>query len=263
MSTFVLLYGLRRDLAWNRQPKYKPAYDTLDRYLERFGKDHPYQLKDTELEVVLSDTLLSKTAAGLSAVIKTRGFLYSLASTSKVVNYTGWFFPDSTLPARDIHSTLVDHSVDEGGWLPLARYATGELSGFRKITWWTKFEPDGNHLRFAHRLGLPNDWLSPFSILLRCRAANVLAAVPTAVDAVLSPIFHPTQDSLKPPEGITIDLRPRPALTDGNAEYVSSDIPVSAIEMAPILIEPAAFAAHPIRLNPELAALLETYYRSL
>lgn len=191
-------------------------------------------------------------------------FLYRISGIRKLVNFTQWRSPHPYYTDDDIWLRLKLRS-DVDGWLPLSEYAEGALTGPRQITWWTDSDPSATDIICAgHLIGLPNDWMAKYSVILRCRINSLTTfAVPSVIDAFDGEIFHPTLDKRMPNEGVTINLEDLNHLGPGAREFVLGEISVGEVMFQPVLVDLTLRRKHTVRLNSILRTRLEEYYLRL
>lgn len=266
-----VIYQLRRELSLRLQPRHGPDLLELHGQVpEAVG--HSYEL-GTALGHFLTLPAYVQGSGGLPATLPEDGYLYRLTSLVRLTQDAEWIFFRPGFEDVETIRLRPEPLADElarrsrGGWLRLRTFATGEMAGPRRFTWWTSAILDPREIIAGmHRLGVPNNWLVRSSVLLRCPvsavAAGRAARVPTVLDAFESPIFHPTADAGNPASGVTIDLT-QAALRAGEDEYVLEPLAVDEIEIWPLAVTDAMKDLRDVRLGTDLYNRLVTYYRDL
>ena len=276
ISTLTDLYNLRQTASLKRQRRHSRALRRLDSVLRtkdrKPPKDHPYGDYDRGLiGDLMKQPCFAKGSRGYPRNISDHEFIYRLSGIKEVATDRSirWFsHVKSDQPAQALFELVSDDYQRTGDLLPLSRYAQGSLSGHRNVTFWTTYPlGSGNIISDAHLLGLTNNWLRQWSVILQCRVEDLSkendVRVPTAIDAYTELIFHPTEDHAQPSCGTTIRLSEDASpLCEGTTEFVVRSIEVEKIRMLPILIDNASEPCVHSK-DPELWAALEAYYSSL
>lgn len=240
------------------------------------GLSHPYRLIRSrvidQFQPLMANTEFANGGTGPSASASGE-FIYHLTSVRKLVKNTRWSFFPSGFPrpksaAWRVFEYLVADYKKTSNWLLLRNYANGKYGGFRNFTWWTSLELDPTDIVCkAHKLGVPNQWIPNYAIILRCPVTHIkidnLHHVPTVIDGFHSEIFRPMDFRVSPlTSGRTIDLETKGQLKDGVEEFTLSPVPVSQIEFKPVLIN-TPDRDHRVVRNARLWQLLSTFYDSL
>ncbi|MGA8429283.1 MAG: hypothetical protein WB729_05650 [Candidatus Sulfotelmatobacter sp.] len=149
-------------------------------------------------------------------------------------------------------------------WLPLSNYTAGVLRGRRSFTWWTASNLSlGPAILNGHRIGLPNNWIARYSVILRLdlTAQPSLGTVPTVIDGFDSIVFHSLEESSIPGMGKAIDLRHLDALRPGSSEFVINDVPIEQLSCIPVEIDETARDQYRVDLRDDyfLAKLAQFY----
>ena len=259
------IYKYRCTTGVTRQPHHRKDLRDLRKIIKEIPQDHPYRLKD--YEPLYRSAAFDPGACGSSLNTKVVLELYRLGSLDKVVEHvTDWTFKKTrgrrpySEPRLFFH--LSQYYRNEGKpWLPLSRFATGELSGIRKFTWWTTSDLDVNDIVCAsHNLGLPNSWIPKYALLLRCHREASMVSIPSVLDGFCSVIFNAADyRGGSPTSGQTIDLDTEP-LALGHNEFVLKPIDVDSVEVKPILIDQPKRLHHVVRMDGKLLRLLHHYY---
>ena len=276
MADQTSIYLIRLKLGNNRQPSYAPDILHFDSIVRTLGKPHPYSLDDKQIAQLLSIPTFAQGGQGsICNIPAAQVYLFHLSSVHKVVNNTTWHrfppgFSTSFHQNRTIFEYLRWEHDAKKDWLRLSDYAHGSLSGFRGFTWWTSLKLLPQYILCgAHSLGIPNDWIPIYALLLRCPVkyinSNKLARIPTTVDGYISEIFHPTIGANSPLTGMTVNLDgyPRNPLSHGYAEFTVMMLDVNELEFQPILIDNSVRMSHDVLLNSVLRNQLEDYYSKL
>src|SRR6185295_4016828 len=215
---------------------------------------------------------LRKFATGGKGAKSSRsGYLYRISSLSKLMTYCPKW--TSSSPRKEdqpwVAFRLMEKEIKRTGkWIPLDKYAQETYSTPRGFTFWSSQEIDPSDLSKVissiHKLGIPNDWLEEYSIVLMCNIDDLASGpcIPTVLDAFTSHIFHPTRESRAPEFGIAISLSLSKALAKAATEFVLGPVPVSAIKLHPILV-PRSTKPYIGARNPLLIDLLKAYYDEL
>lgn len=260
------LHRLRQTVALVRQNRHASLLAEMQLLLEHLGSTHPYALVREQIEKLMSIPGFAVGGNGSLASRSESEFIYRISGIRKVVSFTDWFWPSKRRNDDDIWNELKS-AFDEPEWLSLDAYSRGALSGPRGITWWTDLDVlSTNIICGAHSMGLPNDWVSKYSLILRCPTAVIPERsfrVPTVLDAFDSEIFHPTTDANSPSSGIAISLDGAGPLSTGAHEFVLLDVDVQHIKFQPILIDRRIRSRHSIDLNSSFRPRLKDYYESL
>lgn len=207
-----------------------------------------------------------RTCAGPPATLPPSEYVYRLTNVSSVIRTTN-AKPRyrAAISSANFQRLQAAQRKSNRLWLPLSDYVIGVLPGRRDCTWWTPGELKWNPtLPSAHKIGMPNSWVIPTSLLLRIKRddtfAKFLARVPTPIDAFESSVFlAATVPGAR--YGIAIDLSDPTDIRPGFPETVARDIPVELIETLPVPINPDERDRFPIEIMPILPALLSYYQR--
>ena len=206
------------------------------------------------------------TCEGPSATLPPSEYIYRLTSVSSVIRKTN-AKPRyrAAISSANFQRLQSAQRKSKRLWLPLSDYVVGVLPGRRDCTWWTPEELKRNPtLPSAHKIGMPNTWVVPMSVILRMRrdvnSAMFLGKVPSPIDAFESSIFHAaTVPGAN--YGIAIDLSNPDDLRLGFPETVAKDIPVEQIEILPVAVDTGERDRFPVELVPILPELLSYYQR--
>ncbi len=239
MSDPHSIYLIRRQLDLSRQPRYRSAFEQLERLISNFELKHPYgpeRREDLRRRPEYVNCVNGSTAR------LEKEFCYRITSIGNLVANTGE--SEFSRPrTADYNSDRLEaaYRARHEDWVPLSRLAQGNLTGPRGFSWWTPLTLLPNLiLHQCHSLGLPNDYLSETSALLRCRTefllTNELARVPTPVDGFDGLIFNATAETANPNTGVAINLSQNP-LSLGAEEIVVPTIPVTEVSLVPIRID--------------------------
>jgi hypothetical protein len=270
---FEMLHQLRQDIGARRQPTFANSLSALGQTLYDVDARHPYRLRLQQIQKLMQIDSFRTGATGLSVTLPEQEYLYRISPIQKVLSYTTqWTSPyprkeDQPWVAFQIWKNEINRTR---GWLPLAKYASGSFASPREFSFWTSQElspADMSRLvEDIHALGIPNDWLNEYCVLMRLRVQSLQSAnglcVPTVLDAFDSPIFHPTRESDNPNGGIAIKLDLSSRLSSGYAEFAIGRIDVSAIDIYPVQI-PDDEVEFIVSTNPVLLVSLKNYYERL
>ena len=264
MDEYSLIYEMRKQIDLKRQPSWQKVFDLFASILERDGLLHPYGPRSCAALTV--QPAYAAGAKGISALL-TGTHCYRITSVRNVIRGTTplLFEPFDS----DVHNwALIKQDFDlEKDWVPLSNYCGGHLSGPRQFTWWTPLPLAGSLLvQQAHRLGIPNDFIAEYDLILRCSRSWLetqrLINIPTIIDAFDSIIFCASNESGGTTFGVTIDIDgPMPSI--GVEEAVAPPIPVAQIQAIPVYVSPTRRKDNPVWLVHVLAALRKYYEHEL
>jgi len=257
------LHRLRQAIALARQSTHASSIGDLQSLLEQLGLKHPYALAIEQIEELMSVPAFAHGGEGSFASVSESEFVYRISGIRKIIGFTDWYRPFRLRNDDDIWNELRS-AFDGHEWLRLDAYARGSLSGPRGFTWWTDLDVlSTNIICGAHSMGLPNDWVSKYSLILRCPIAAIPGRdlrVPTVLDAFDSEIFHATIDAESPTSGIAVSLDGADPLSTGAHEFVLLDVDVKQIEFQPILIDRSIRDRHLVDLDANFRVRLQKYY---
>jgi hypothetical protein len=271
MDPWLAIFQARHVLDSRRQPRHGDALEKLLASLAQLPPPpdtsaHPYHLLPHHITWLgANEGSFLATAHGLPAQPPSGDHLFRLANIKSLLrDNPGWV---SNREPIEQHRILVEEYHQTRRWIPLKRVIRGPLRGSRGVTWWTSYRVSPDALvASAYKLGIARNWISSWSILLRCkRTAFTHAAlrVPTVIDAFNLPIFDASAEADNPGSGRAIDLTRPDALAPGRDEYVASEVEVDQVEMLPLEVVAADATADPHCLedtSPLLNSLL-AYYR--
>jgi hypothetical protein len=262
------IYDLRQTIGAVRQHEHAAALESLHHDLNSLGLEHPYALEREHIDHLMTNQFFAQGGRGLPASVSGPQFLYRICNIRKIVEYTSWIPANRYENNEDIWLNLKRDFDDLGDWIPLNHYARGELTGPRGFTWWTTLNfLTTNIICGAHSIGLPNDWLPKYAVVIRCPLGSISGInsllVPTVLDAFDGEIFHPTISDSHPGAGLTISLEGPSTLNAGTDEFVLLDVDVESMEAIPVLIDRRMRALHSVQLDSGLRTLLEMYYKNL
>jgi len=264
------MYGRQCEIGPRRQPRHASRFSALSDELLKIGRTHPYALTSTDLSTLMAHPVFSEVGNGLPAKLPATGYIYRLTSAMNLVTSTDWTAtPGGENTDFDIWQELAFASQRQGdGWVPLGSYARGLLRGFRGATWWSTIDDlVTDPVTGAHRLGIVNDWIPSFGVVLRCKVTSVVElprlTVPDIIDGFAQEIFHPTRDEDGPLCGITIHLETASSVRLGVEEYIAPPLDVHAIELHPVHITRPMKNARAIWLGQALWDSLCAFYANL
>ncbi len=267
------IHSIRQVISNARQPRHRSGMDRLQQHLATFGISHPYGLNDEQFESLLEMEIAFRAGGiGLPATIPGQDFIYRLSGVTKVKKYVELWRDRYEAHTQDdeLFGVIYDQFIKRGDWLPLSDYASGLYRSPREISWWTSLELPTNDpktlLSKVSQCGIPSNWISKWSLVLRCRLQldrGNSARVPTALDGFDSEIFHPTIDEHTPAAGVAIHLDTLGRVRSGTNEFVLQPIPVDHVEVWPVLIGDEAKKTAGIPLNFVLRKSLVNYYTGL
>jgi hypothetical protein len=264
------LYRLRQEGGPIRQPSFSADLETLARATEAVSAVHPYDLNLTQISNLMSVDSFRDGAGGAAATLPNQEYLYRICSITKALSYTSEW--TSAYPRKEdlpwvAFRLWLNELERTRQWLPLGNYARGRFAGPRGFSFWTSRELSPSDevglMIDIHSLGIPNDWLDEYSVLLRCRTTGVdfesLLHVPTVLDGFDSHIFHATKESDRPTCGVAIKLGLTDSLSVGHNEFAVGHIPVQSIEICPVHL-PVNAASYIDSHSDILLYSLRSYY---
>lgn len=271
MNPWLAIFQARHVLDSRRQPRHGGALDRLLASLAQLPPPpdtsaHPYHLLPHHFNWLdANESHFLATAHGPPAQPPGAGYLFRLANIKSLLrDNPGWV---SNREPIEQHRILIEEYRQTRRWIRLKRVIHGPLRGSRGVTWWTsnRVSPDAL-ISCAYKLGIARNWISSWSILLRCpRTAFDHAAlrVPTVIDAFNLPIFDASAEADNPGSGRAIDLTRPDALAPGWDEYVASEVDVDQVEMLPLEVAAADATAEPHCLEDtsRLLSSLLAYYQ--
>jgi hypothetical protein len=269
MSKHSEIFEARFNLDTRRQPAVKDQLVALN---SKLGPEQtPYDRIPAVRRMLMSFGFFSVGASGRQASLPQCNYLYRVTSLSKVRTFTEWK-GDREIELQQALGDLVALSkdaIESDGWLPLSTAAEGVLKDDRSFTWWSS-HPIGRDTVICdlHLRGMPNDWIVPHSLLLRCSVQHLLSIsepltyIPNALDGYESSIFRSTNDSDMPTCGTAINIEDPEHLTPGADEFVLKPIPVESIEFHPILLD-ESLRGHKVEETDLLKSLRAYYVREL
>lgn len=274
MDPWFAIFQARHVLDSRRQPRHGSALGRLLASLAQLppppgSSAHPYQLQPHHIAWLgENESTFLATAGGLPGHPPGGRYLFRLANIKALLRENpGWV---SNREPIEQHRILIEEFRRTGRWIALDRIIHGPLRGKRGVTWWTSYRISPEALvASAYQLGIARNWISSWSILLRCpRTAFAHAAlrVPTVIDAFNQAIFDATADANNPRSGRAIDLTQPDALGPGLDEYVASEVDVHQVEVLPLEVAAADATADPHYLeddSPLLNSLLAYYQLAL
>jgi hypothetical protein len=268
VSSYESLYRLRGYLAARRQRRHAKALRGL--HAELKSVDHPYTLGRDQFKLLMRRSSFRGGSRGYLARPQSHEYIYRLCGVKQLaigkdIRWDAHVVADQ--PDPELFRLVKDDFEAEGDWIPLSRYAQGFVNGFRRLTFWTTYPlHEGDIIANAHTIGLTNNWLRRWSVILRCQTEDLTREnglrVPTVIDAFTEMIFHPTRDQRRPKFGKTIKLGSTRPCVVGTEEYVLGPLEVEKISLRPIHIRNnSAPCVH--SKSPALWDMLEEYYDAL
>jgi hypothetical protein len=270
MDPWVAIFQARHALDARRQPRHGDALRKLLASLSYLpalptAPAHPYHLMSDHFEwLVTNESAFLATAGGLPGHPPDGEHLYRLTNIKSLLRDNPGV---SDREPIEQHGILIKEFRRTGQWIALDRVIHGPLRGPRGVTWWTSRRLSADALvTAAYRLGMARNWISSWSVILRChRGAFARLSVPTVIDAFNQPIFAATADADTPTSGHAIDLTKPEALALGDDEYVAMEIDAGNIGVLPLEVAPDATATpHCLEDgSPLLDSLLAFYQHRL
>jgi len=274
MADLTDIYNSRKDNGQTRQPRHAGALDKLNSILLAAPADQPYRFDGDKTERSVIGEFRNLKAytdgsAGYVGKITGSDVIYRLSGLTKVAKSPGVIWRShikADAPDPDLYRLIEEDYKRIRDWVALGRYCTGYVCNDRNFSWWTTFPIDPLAVNeSAHLLGLTNNSLHPYSIVLRCPVASLTRynsiRVPTAIDAYRSPVFHTTRDSDKPKSGITVKLSKPGPLSEGVDEFVLKSVEVDKIDIMPVFISDRLNPYFDSDVDPDLWTLLYDYYK--
>lgn len=263
VTTLKVLFDLRLTLDAIRQEEHAEMLGMLPELLRAAGEEHPYDLETDRQEKLLKQLGCTLGPTGGAVDVVEADYLYRLTALGAVMASTKW---EGALD--ETHSQLTEAYKDAKDWLPLRDFTGGFVKNERDFSWWTTYESILHEpFRSGHRLGLVDNWIAVRALVLRCPIANVvsesLAFIPSAIDAVCSPVFAATKSKPAPHSGVTIDLRGVGPVVPGEPEYALRPVAVEFIDFIPVLIPTEHRTAPRVPKDVETWERLRPFYERL
>lgn len=268
MSNYESLYSVRQRKGVGRQGRHASALSGLDSELK--GAGHPYVYKRALIKRLMKRTSFNSGSRGYVAKVRSHEYIYRLCGIKQLA--TGWNIGwdahvQASQPARELYRLVKEDFEIERDWIPLSRYGRGVVTNTRLLTFWTTHPLHvGDIIANAHLIGLTNNWLKRWSVILCCKTKDLTRdnspRVPTVVDAYTSMIFHPTRDHRRPGFGKAIKLGLAGPCIVGADEYVLGPIEVEKVSLRPVNI-PNNSTPCVHSKSPALWDVLEKYYKAL
>lgn len=262
------IYLVRQKLCDLKQPRHNRIIKKLDNLLNVLKVDHPYRLDRNQYELLMKIRTFSKGSKGLPASLPHDQYLYRICSLESLKNYVETWTLDSyrySSLEEIFEHILILYSIEKD-WLHLSLFAAGKYRNARKYSFWTLANVSENIYSWPNKLGMPADWISPHTILLRYpnyHLSSDLAKIPTVIDAFTEEIFHPVKELDNSKTGKTIDIGHADSLRDGVEEIVLGPVDIKRIDILPVFIALRDKAKHFVSLGPNLWSLLIKYYNQL
>lgn len=224
----------------------------------------PYSVSVNVLQLLLESGVLRDVAKGPK--LEGGSFFYRITSVRSLLVDKGLKWQRRYFVAQeDYHPwSFLAGKCANSGWANLSDFAKGHLTGFRGFTWWTSSEFfEQGVLAAAHRVGLPNDWIPKYALVLRCSFPGQLLATPTCIDGFFSPIFEVASFDGGDVRGFALDISDRENLRRGAPEYVAGKVPSANVEFKAVMIDRNVRKANGVRLSEQLLQCLVDYYTGL
>lgn len=262
------IYIVRKKLCNLRQPRHNKIIIKLDKLIKTRGVEHPYRLDRNDYELLMQMRAFSKGSKGLPASLSHDQYLYRISPLELLKNYiqTWTLDPAKYSSLNEIFEHLLILYSIKKDWLPLSSFAAGKYRNLRQFSFWTLVNVSDNFYSWPNKLGMPGDWITSHTILLRFPIRHLkrnLAKIPTVIDAFDGEIFHPAKEYDNPKTGKTIDIGHDDSLRDGVEEVVLGPIDVKKIDILPIFVAIRDKAKYFVYLGPNLWNLLINYYNQL
>ncbi len=266
------IISIRLEVDPIRQPRHAP---NLARFLSslstlKVSERDPYQLCDAAFRLLFADADFAVCPPGSPATVTrdaqgANDYWYRISGIKKVVKNTGPRLLDRDDNDAANWTILWTDFEQEKQWLPLSRYASGDLTGPRGFTWWGPINPIPEVVCSSHKVGLLSEWVTYHTIVMRLKSSELIgasaASVPTIIHGFDSLIFHSTKDKDQPPTGLALNLDLDPLEVE-HTEIVVHPIPVSLIECVPVAVDDAPRQKHQVTYDSVLAPL-HNYYQKL
>lgn len=254
------LFEKRLLLDKKRQPGWQSVLRELQQWLSSTPPHHPYPPTSNAGCPVHG---LAEVCKGRPVKLDGCDCLYHIANIGSVIRSSNSADPFRTNSPEKNWSLLKKDSGEDKKWLRLSKYITGPLPGRRDFTWWTPLDLSARPaLPNAHRIGVVNDWLSSWLVLLRWSTSGgdlgAFGRVPTVIDGFDSPIFYAT-DEQGAEIGTAIDLRRPETLCPGAPELVASYVSSEEIELLPIQVGSEERKLFPIDEEAVMGPLIAYY----
>jgi hypothetical protein len=243
-----------------RQPAWQKVLVALDQWLAHNPPCHPYGRNDYPLCPV---SQFADVCKGPPVNLDRCEFLYRISAIGSVIRSANSEKPFCTNSPELNWDILRADQLERNSWLPLSNYITGALPGRRDFTWWTPFDLAALPvLPNAHRIGMPNNWISPYALILRLNVRGLdigsFGRVPTVIDGFDSPIFYATLEG-NASIGMSIDLRIPASLQLGEFELVTDSVSSADVEVLPVHLGEEHRKRYPVDEEAIMAPLLKYY----
>jgi len=217
--------------------------------LRKANKPHPYDLSWEEIcDLLMSDPAFAHGGKGRKSNIRL-DHTYRIISVGRLIWYVSNILgkePSRVDPEQLFTRLMTDYERQmPRDWLNLGKYASGNLMNSRGFSYWSSAEiglGDKEILSKCHRMGIPNDWIDPYSVVMRCNMTDISddleIRLPNVIDAFDSAVFDPVECRTEPQCGYTIDLCEMSNLKRGVPEYTMGPIPTNCISIYPVEMVP-------------------------
>jgi hypothetical protein len=264
------IYGLRKHIDSNRQPRHIPGYHRLTALFASLDVPEPYNRLPANKEAwekIFTSPDFSATCAGLNVADTALGndSLYRVTSLDALLDPRSGLTLHSKRGADATWNVVRRMQIKTGNWMRLGAFFSGSLSGTRKLTWWTTADLSVNTFCTAHNTGIVDEWIASHAMILRLRSDNlpqVPAAIPTILDGFNQPIFYPTRDADTPTFGNCISLEALPLRLGNGKEVVFTSIPANLLDCMAIEFGRRPAGAHKVKMRDTLEHLV-SFYKTL
>jgi hypothetical protein len=232
MSNEIELYKTRLSFDSFCQPTLRLALEDCDAFVQSIPKMHPYSLSNGQCQALADHCNGYKCGCQGQLAVVVEPFLYRITTMPSIL---GQNTPNSNLHSEELYEFFLSEFKSSTRWISLSRLIQGEYQGWRGFTFWTNLEfAPGDLLSSAYKLGVPRNYISPRSVVLRCPSSLLRSRIPTILDGYDFPPFcaadHPNNDGC----GRAVDLTSPDTLRIGASEFVVGNIPSELIEFQPV-----------------------------
>lgn len=270
------IYERRQACGRRLQPSYAQFLDMVNCVLTRqLNAPHPYRLHSDQITALGRQTkLFALGGIGDQATLGGEEFIYRVFKKGHLKDTVKFKWDEHRNPTK-LWSWMMMKSPKGEPWVNLAdfvenTYPVDDVERWFNCTWWTTFPLDRDVIVGAYTIGMFREWIDDEVYIMRAAVRNVepleVAHVPTVIDALMQPVFHPTKEPLPRSGGVTINLSAYKKPKQGVSEFLIKPLKVEVIQIKPVRIKDSATQSHydEISLNdPLVLQSLVAYYDAL
>lgn len=241
------IHNDRMKIGEKRQKIFQGDLYLLDKIIRNPPIDlyHPFNMNRVQIEFIKNANINFKNGAhGLNAEISNIDYLYRVCTIGSLAKIEyGW--NESIVPLgspEEMFKSLNEYKRKlKLNWINLSYFLPGLLPHPRNFTFWTSYEISNDLtsiLESVFSLGIPSDWKSEFSLILRFKVSDIISSIikiPSTIDGFNSIIFYPANITYQN-KGKTLNLNDSAKFSRGYSEFTCRDLPTRVIEFIPIQI---------------------------